>query len=516
MDQGGIDGVVDLVVSLFDSMSEAHARSLLELKRMLREKYGRRSEKLTTGQLELLADLAREDAGEDEPEAEISPAALEVDEAQPRDAEVPKKKRRRHGAARFPDDLPRETVEIPVPQEARDCPGCEGERSVIGYDTQEILDYTPASFVVREVQAEKRACSRCKDAVVAAEAPARLWERGPYGAGLVAHVLVSKFKDSLPLYRQRQIYKRQRVDLPRSTLGDLVARGTFLLTMVAERIRQRVLSTDYVETDDTGLRVLDRDHRDHVKRGHLWPYLAGGFAYFAYTPSRSGEGPQAFLAPFKGYVQVDGYPGYRALFGPESPRIEVSCMAHARRYFHEALDAGELDALEMLGLIRDLYRVEAKARELDFDARKQIREQEARPVLDRMQAWLETHALTVSPKSGLGQAIHYMKARWKSLCRYLDDGRLEIDNSRVERLIRTVAVGRKNYLFAGSDAGAERAAVAYTVIASAALHGVDPWAYLKDVLEKIAAGWPQKDLDALLPDRWREEHPDAVRCDIPA
>ena len=518
MESGGFDDVVDLVVALFDQLSEAHARALLELKRALRARFGPKSEKISAEQLELLAELVHERAGAEPAEAAVSKAALEVDEAEPRDPEAPRKKRRARGTPRFPEDLPRETIQIPVAQAEQGCPTCGEPRAVIGYETQEILEYTPASFHVREVRCEKRACSSCKKGVVSADAPPRVYERGSYGAGLIAQVLVSKFKDSLPLYRQRQIYQRHRVDLPRSTLGDLVARGTFALAPVAERIRQQVLASEIVQTDDTGLSVLDRDHPKHIKRGHLWPYVADALAYFAYTPTRRGAGPLAFLEDFAGYVQVDGYSGYRALFGAESPRIEVGCMAHARRYFYEACESGDLLALEMLGHIRDLYRVEARAREAELgpDARQALRKDASVPILAEMEAWLEKHAPAVSPKSKLGEAIRYMHGRRESLRRYLDDGRLEIDNSKVERLIRLVAVGRKNFLFAGSDAGAERAATAYTLIASATLHEIDPWLYLKDLLERIAAGWPQRQIDALLPDRWRVDHPDALRCNAPA
>lgn len=306
---------------------------------------------------------------------------------------------------------------------------------MIGYETQEILEYTPASFRVREVRCEKRACSSCKKGVVTAEAPPRIYERGSYGAGLIAQVLVAKFKDGLPLYRQRQIYKRHCVDLPRSTLGDLVARGTFALAPVAERIRQRVLDSEIVQTDDTGLAVLDRDHPKHIKRGHLWPYVAGDLAYFDYTPSWSGAGPQALLEDFVGYLQVDGYKGYDALFGPESPRVEVGCMAHARRYFYEACESGDLLALEMLGSIRDLYRVETRAREAELgpDARQGLRKDFSVPILSEIETWLEQHARAVPPKSKLGEAIRYMRGRWKALRRYLDDGRLEIDALLADR-----------------------------------------------------------------------------------
>ena len=331
-------------------------------------------------------------------------------------------------------------------------------------------------------------------------------------------MLVAKYRDHLPLYRQRQIYKRSRVDLPRSTLGDWVAAGAELLAPVARRIGERALGAAILQTDDTGLRVLDRDRPQGTKRGVLWLYVGDGeWAWFHYTPSRSGQGPQAVLSGRRGYLQADGYAGYQPLYErAEAPLIEVGCWAHARRYFVEAFESGDERGLVAMGAIAQLYRVEAEAFGAGVDGRKRLREERARPVLEELRAWLTDHAGRVPPKMPLGAAIAYTRARWTALTRYLEDGRLEIDNNRVERLIRPVALGRKNYLFAGSDAGAERAATIYTVLATCALHEIDPWAYTRDVLAKVAGGWPQRELDALLPDHWAATHPEAVRCPPPA
>jgi transposase len=409
---------------------------------------------------------------------------------------------------------------VPVPEADRRCGACGVERESLGHDESEQLEYEPAQFRVRKIRREKRACRKCRDTVVRAPAPPRLVERGTLGSGLVAQVLVAKYLEHTPLYRQREIYKRSRVDLPRSTLGDAVAAACHHLLPVARRIREKVFAHDIVGTDDTGLRVLDPQHAKGSKRGFLWPYVAGHrFAYFAYTPSRSGAGPQAELANYAGYVQVDGYSGYDALFrGEGCRRIEVGCFMHVRRYFVQAVDAGDLRALPAVAQIRALYAVEREAKQAELDApgRRALREQKAQPLLEELQGWLEAMAPRATPKSPLGQAIGYARNRWPALQRYLDDGRLEIDNGEVERLIRLVALGRKNYLFAGSDAGAERAAVAYTVLATCTLHELDPWAYVKDVLEKIAGDWPQRELDRLLPDRWAQEHPEALRRPRPA
>jgi len=516
------EDLVDGTVQLFDAIVERHTKQLLEaFKKRAREFYGRRSEQLSDAQLELLFELFQE-RGAEAQTPELSAAAAELDEAQAKDkpSEKSQKRRRRARQEEFPAELPRETVTVAVPETERACATCGEQRPVVGHDESEQLEYEPAQFRVRRIRREKLACTRCRDAVVRAPAPPRLVERGRLGAGLVAQVLVAKYLEHTPLYRQREIYKRSRVDLPRSTLGDAVAVACHCLAPVARQIRERVLAHDIVGSDDTGLRVLDPQHPQGSKRGFLWPYVAGHlWAYFAYTESRSGKGPQQELAGYTGYVQVDGYGGYDALFrGEGCPRIEVGCWMHARRYFVRAVEADDLRALPAVAQIRALYGVEREAKQtgLDAEGRRALREEKARPLLLELEQWLEALAPRATPKSPLGQAIGYARNRWPALVRYLENGRLEIDNGEVERLVRLVALGRKNYLFAGSDAGAERAAVAYTVLATATLHELDPWAYVKDVLEKISDDWPMRELDRLLPDRWAEEHPEALRHPRPA
>jgi len=516
------DDLVDGTTRLFDAVVERHIDQLRDaFKQRARELYGRKSEQLSDAQLELLFDLFREQV-EEASAPELTGAAAQLDEAQPQAKPSEKSQRRRRKARdeAFAAALPRETITVPVPESDRTCATCGDERTLLGHDESEQLEYEPAQFRVRRIRREKRACRTCRDSVVRAPSPPRVVERGRLGAGLVAQVLVAKYLEHTPLYRQREIYKRSRVSLPRSTLGDAVAAACHHLGPVARRIRERVFANDIVSTDDTGLRVLDPQHPKGSKRGFLWPYVAGHrWAYFAYTASRAGAGPQAEFADYTGYVQVDGYAGYDALFrGADCPRIEVGCFMHARRYFVQAVEAGDLRALPAVAQIRALYGVEREAKEARLDAagRRVLREEKASPLLAEFHGWFEAMAPRAAPKSPLGKAIGYSQKRWRALTRYLDDGRLEIDNGEVERLIRLVALGRKNYLFAGSDAGAERAAVAYTVLATCTLHELDPWAYIKDVLEKIAGDWPQRELDRLLPDRWAQEHPEALRRPRPA
>lgn len=520
--EGAVDEVVDEMLSILDRLQNAHLRDLWRLKQELKRRFGRRSEKISEDQLQLVfeAFLGHVQHRATPPDEDASPEnqpEVQLDEAQPRDPER-RKERRKPKRKALPADLPREEVVIAVAEGEVACPTCQGEREVIGYEESEVLEYTPPQLRVRRIRREKRGCRRCQNAVVTAPAAPKVVERGAVGAGLAAQVLVAKFRDHLPLYRQQQIYKRWGVSLPRSTLGDWVAGTTQLLEPVARRIGERALGAAMLQTDDTGLRVLDRDREAGVKRGALWLYVGdGAWAWFHYTPSRSAKGPLEVLGSREGYLQADGYPGYQPLY--ESGRcIEVGCWAHARRYFVRALESDDLRAAVPLGHIAQLYRIEAQAKEAGAgaDERKQRRQAGAVPVLTELHGWLEEWRDRVPPKLPLGEAIHYALPRWGALTRYLEDGRLDIDNNRVERLVRIVAVGRRNYLFAGSDAGAERAATAYTVLATCALHEIEPWAYVKDVLEKIAAGWPQREIDALLPDRWLEQHPDAVRCPAPA
>jgi transposase len=517
--------LVDGTVHFVDRIVDLHTNQLRELlRKRARALFGPKSEKISDDQLRLLLDVFCEKAGA----ASVPPlsgAAAELDEAQPTGDKPSEQsqERRRKARRRSPGYSPalrREPVIVAVPENERACPSCENERGVIGHDESEQLEYHPAQFFVKQIRREKRACAKCRDAVVRAPAPPRVIERGELGTGLVAQVLVAKYLEHMPLYRQRESYKRSEVDLARSTLGDAVAAACAWLQPIARRIRERVLAHDIVSSDDTGIRVLDRNHPQGAKRGHLWPYLADHrFVFFAYTPDRSGSGPQHVLKDFRGYLQVDGYAGYDALFrGEQCPRIEVGCWMHARRRFVEALESGDLRALPVIGQLKALYAIErdAKERALDAEGRRNSRNERSKPLLDELASWMQQMASRAVPKSPLATAIGYAQNRWSALLRFLDDGRLEIDNGEVERLIRLVALGRRNYLFAGSDAGAERAAIAYSVLATCRLHELEPWAYLKDVLEKLAGGWPQRQLDRLLPDAWAAEHPEAQRALRPA
>jgi transposase len=391
----------------------------------------------------------------------------------------------------LPAHLPRE-VETHTPAE-RGCPACGAELNRLGEDVAEVLEWVPASFkVIRHVR-PKMCCTRC-DVIVQAEAPSRPIARGLAGPGLLAHVLVSKYADHLPLHRQSEIYAREGVELERSTLADWVGSASKLLEPLTEAIRKYVMSAAKLHADDTPVPVLEPG-KGRTKTGRLWTYVrderaAGQMtapaAWFAYTPDRSGKHPHQHLASFRGTLQADAYAGFNRLY-ERGDIQEAACWAHVRRKFfdiqqaHASPLAGQ--ALEQIG---ELYFIENEIRGRSPDERAQARQARSKPVIAALHAWMQQTLARVSRKSDIAGAISYALGRWPALLRYCDDGLLEIDNNAAERALRAVALGRKNYLFAGSDAGGERAAVLYSLLGSAKLNGIDPETYLTVVLRCIA------------------------------
>jgi transposase len=432
----------------------------LLIAKLRRMQFGRKSEKLDRQieQLELRLDELEATHAEN-PAASHTPARVAIV------ASVAAKPARKP----LPEHLPREVRKYPPKQNA--CPDCGGELKHLGEDVSEILEYVPARFkVIRQVR-PKLACACC-ERIVQAAAPSRPIERGVAGPGLLAHVLVSKYCDHLPLYRQSEIYAREGVELERSTLADWVGGTSQLLTPLVEALRRHVLSAAKLHADDTPVPVLAPGN-GKTKTGRLWRYVrddrpAGdatpAAVWFAYSPDRKGEHPQTHLGHFTGTLQADGYAGFDAVY--ETGRIqEAACWAHVRRKFYDLHVAHKSQvAAEAIERIAALYAIEKEIRGSSVEQRHAVRNVQARPLLDSLKQWLEETLGKLSRKSDTALAVRYALSRWDALLRYIGDGRIEIDNNAAERSLRTVALGRKNYLFAGSDRGASYCPSDYLLI----------------------------------------------------
>ena len=462
---------------------------ILKLKRL---KFGRSSEKLDRQieQLELrLEEMETADAA-----AREAPSSASGNDTSPRS---------KPSRGPLPGHLPRETQTHSPKHTA--CPDCGGALSPLSEDVSEMLEYVPAHFKVIRIVRPKCRCTSC-NRILQEPAPNRPVERSMAGAGLLAHILVSKYGDHLPLYRQSDIYDREGVDLSRSTLANWVGGAAYTLQPLVELVRRYVLNATKLHGDDIPVPVLDPG-RGKTKTGRLWTYVRddrpAGIAdppavWFAYSPDRKGEHPANHLREFRGVLQADAYAGFNRLY--EQGRIvEAACWAHVRRKFYDAYQAHASPiAEEALKRIAELYAIEKQIRGSSPDERKRIRDERAQPLLDSLHGWQKQCLAKLFQKSDVAKAIQYALERWTSLLRYVKDGRLEIDNNAAERALRAIALGRKNYLFHGSDAGGEYAAAMYSLIGTAKLNDLDPEAYLSYVLSRIA-DHPIHHLEELLP-----------------
>ena len=474
----------------------ARATRLEEIiKAMQRHRFGRRAETLSEDQLLLgLEDVEQGAAATEASDEAAAPAKRTATSAQ-----------RRANRGALPFHLPR--IEILHDLDDKSCPCCRGLLHRIGEDRSERLDIVPAQFQVVVTCRPRYACRTCEDIVIQAPAPARLIEGGLPTEATIAHVLVSKFADHLPLYRQAQIYARQGVNLDRSTLADWVGRAAFHLRPIHERLLAILRASPKLFADETTAPVLDPG-RGRTKTGQFWAYARddrpwGGAdppaVVYVYAPDRKAERPIAHLDGFHGILQVDGYVGYRKLAEGNAVTLAF-CWAHVRRRFYELAAAGPAPiASEALARIADLYGVEAKIRGQSAEARRAKRRESSKPILDELEPWLRDKLLMISQKTRLAEAIRYALSRWGGLCRFIDDGRIEIDSNIVERSIRPIALTRKNALFAGSDGGAETWAIVATLIECCKLVDVEPFAYLADVITRIVNGHLSSKLDELLP-----------------
>ena len=472
----------------------------LELSYLRRMQYGRSSEKLEhDGQLELMdSGMAPMPAANDPSAPDVAPIA---------EGGKKRSEKSRSSLRELPAHLPRQTV-VHNPEGGCNCAACGNGLREIGQDVSEVLDYEPGNFLVIRHVRPKLACGGCQS-IVQAAAPSRPVDRSVAGAGLMAHVLVSKYADHTPLYRQSQIFARDGVELAVSTLSDIVGAAAWLLTPLAQAIGRYVLNGTKVHGDDTPIRVLG-GAKNKARTGRLWVYVrddrasgetAPAAVWFQYSADRKGEHPRRHLRDFEGILQADAYSGYDRLF--EDGRIvEAACWSHARRKFYDIHEQQRklpgTVAHEALQRIAAIFAIEADIQGQRPEERMRQRQLRTRPVLDELQRWLVATLTEISAKSPMALAIGYAMSNWRALIRFVDDGRMEAHNNIAERALRGVAIGRKNYLHLGSDSGGERAAVIYSLLGTAKLNGLNPRAYLRHVLDRIAEH-PINRIDELLP-----------------
>lgn len=467
------------------------------LRQLLQAKTGRKSEQLSREQLALFA-------------AELGIALPEAEVSEDRDEEPPASASgsgsgKPRGRKPLPRHLKRERIEHDLPESEKHCVRCDQELRRIGEELSERYEYVPAQMTVIEDACFTYACA-CT--VKTATKPAQPIEKSVAGASLLAQVIVSKWADHLPLHRQAKMFQRHGIELADQTLCGWMAQCAELLSPLYERLKRHVLSSKVIGTDDTPVKVLDRK-LPQARKGRIWPYVGDCdhvAVVYDYTATRERAGPERFLKNYRGYLQADAYVAYDSFFlKPERGMVEVGCWAHARRHVYQALDADPSRMRTILLMIADLYRVEKRARQrgLFGEDLRMVREQGARPVLEKLHAYLREIQDQLLPKSEAGQAVNYILKNWPALTRYCGNADLSIDNNHTERSLRGWAVGRNNWTFFGSDRGGHTAAVLRSFVASCELVKVDPFAWFCDVLNRIAAH-PITKLEDLLPHRWAQ------------
>ena len=472
------------------------------LAQLLAAKSGTRSEQLSADQLRLFAQ-----------ELNVFAAATEAEKDSQQDDDLPpgsgsgggdKREGRPRGRRSLPAHLKRERVEHDLREEEKHCASCNQDLRPMGEESSERYEYIPAQLLVIEDVCKKYACA-CT--VKTATKPPQPIEKSTASPSLLAQVIVSKVADHMPVHRQAKILRRFGVEIADQTMCGWMRQCAELLDPLYARLKQFVLSSKVVGTDDTPVKVLDRRLARATRKGRFWPYVGDRnhvAAVFDYTPTRERAGPEQFLKGYRGFLQADAYVAYDSFFtDPERGLVEVACWAHTRRHFHQALDTDPARMGAVLAYIAQLYAVEKRARRcgVEGDALRLLREHASRPVLAQLQGYLLKIRGQVLPKSEAGQAVAYALKNWTALTRYLEDGDLSIDNNHTERSLRGIAVGRRNWTFVGSDRGGKTMAVLRSFVASCELAKVDPFAWFQDVLTRIGDSSIQH-LDDLLPHRW--------------
>ena len=484
----------------------------LLIAKLRRARIGMPSERMDPAQLALLFEAWLDQGG---PDAPVDPEA-EAKEDAALDREIERAEQAQPGAGRTTRTpgpgwrtrgVKREVHRVEVPEAERTCGGCGRAMKPIGADVSRRLEYVPAYFVEHEYHREKYACGSCKDGVTTAPAPPQVLERSAAGASLLAHVVVSKYADHTPLHRLSRIDARSGAEIPVSTLSDWTAGVGDLVAPLVERLAARVLAAYIVRTDATGLKVLDPQRPENIQRGSCWALIGDDRdVLFRYTPTGAGAtGPWEFLAGRQGYIQADASNVFDRLFdGQAAAAVELGCWAHGRRRL-VALQDTDCRVAYPLKLIGRLYRIEhlAGARLLTPEARAELRQERSTPVLGKLKRWFVATQKSEPPSTDLAKAAAYALNHWGALTRFVEDGRVSLDNNLCEQQLRDIALGRKNYLFAGSHDAARRAAALYSLTRTCAQYGVPPLPYFTDVLAKLASGWDADRLDELLPHRWR-------------
>jgi transposase len=495
--------VLDLMAQLDREFSERNKIEAL-LRELLDARRNRKSEQLSTDQLALFAVAWQARQAEAEP---TKPKDSDDDDpnANPGAGESAPKKRKggRQALARH---LKRERIVHDLAEEEKHCSTCQQSLRPIGEESSERYEYIPAQLTVIEDICKKYACA-CT--VKTATKPSQPIEKSTAGASLLAQVIVAKTADHLPLHRQEKIFERHGVDISRKTMGGWLAQCADLLKPLYGSMKEVLFQSKVIGTDDTSVKVLDVK-LPFARTGRIWPY-SGDAAHpvilYDYTATRERAGPEEFLKGYRGYLQADAYGGYDAFFkDPARGLIEVGCWAHARRYFHKALESDQPRMGPALLLIAQLYRVEKQARPLTAEDRLGLRQLQSQPILEKLHNYLSEIQAEVLPKSPEGRAVRYTLKNWAALARYCEDGDLQIDNNATERAIRGVAVGRNNWVFFGSDEGGKTAAVLRSFVASCQRVGVDPFVWLKDILSRIA-DHPITRIGELLPHNWASAQP---------
>lgn len=464
----------------------------------------------------------RERFGTDDPRQKSlfevgEPPVADLPTAEPEDEEGQgsqrKPQRRGHGRRPLPQFLPRQRIEHVVAGADLGCPDCGQERTKISEVVSEQLEYVPASlFVIEHVQITY-ACAPCQEHVVTADKPPQPIEKGIPGPGLLAHLIASKYLRHQPLYRQEEDLARYGVLIRRSTLAGWMAGAAGCLLPLYELLKRWVLASDVLGTDDTPVKVLDPE-LDRTRTGRFWAYVGDGRhpgTVYDYTPSRKRDGPETFLKNYAGVLTADAFSGYDAIYyGSNGQIVESACSAHARRKFYEVRETSPGAAHQALAFFGRLYAIEHDAQALSAESRHALRQEQSVPILNDFHVWLKDTLPTLRPKTPIVGAIKYCLRNWEALCCFTTDGNIPIDNNRVERTLRAQAIGRRNWMFLGSDNGGKTAAVLYSFVASAKRHHLEVEAYLADVLRRLPAITNPLALRALLPDRWAKSHPQHV------